>query len=66
MGGELFKSLAKVDIVHVPYGGGPAMVDLLGGHVHMTFDPLPSSLPQSGRKAEGARGHERQAFRRDP
>lgn len=46
MGGELFKSLAKVDIVHVPYkGAAPAMVDLLGGHVHMTFDPLPSSLP---------------------
>ena len=46
MGGELFRSLAKVDIVHVPYkGAAPAMADLLGGHVHMTFDPLPSSLP---------------------
>ncbi len=44
---ELFKSMAKIDIVHVPYrGAGPAMNDLIGGHVEMFFDLLPSSLPQ--------------------
>jgi len=44
---ELFKSMAKIDIVHVPYRGtGPAMNDLLGGHIQMFFDLLPSSLPQ--------------------
>jgi tripartite-type tricarboxylate transporter receptor subunit TctC len=45
LAGELFKSLANVEIVHVPYkGSAPAMTDLLGGRVEMTFDPLPSSL----------------------
>lgn len=43
---ELFKSLAKVDIVHVAYkGGAPAVADLMGGHVDIMFDVLPSSLP---------------------
>jgi len=47
LAGELFKSMAGVDIVHVPYRGtGPAMNDLLGGHIQMFFDLLPSSLPQ--------------------
>jgi tripartite-type tricarboxylate transporter receptor subunit TctC len=47
LSGELFKSMARVDIVHVPYrGAGPAMNDLIGGHVEMFFDLLPSSLPQ--------------------
>ena len=45
LAGELFKMLSGVDIVHVPYkGSAPAMADLLGGHVQMTFDPLPSSI----------------------
>lgn len=45
--GELFKSMADVDIVHVPYRGtGPAMSDLIGGHIQMFFDLLPTSLPQ--------------------
>ena len=45
LAGELFKTLAGVQIVHVPYkGSAPAMNDLLGGRVEMTFDPLPSSL----------------------
>ena len=43
--GELFKILAGVDIVHVPYrGGGPALVDLLGGQVQMFFGVLASSI----------------------
>src|SRR5215207_9531421 len=47
LAGEMFKSMAKIDIVHVPYrGAGPAMNDLIGGHVQMFFDLLPVSLPQ--------------------
>ena len=45
LAGELFKSLTGVQVVHVPYkGAAPAMNDVLGGRVEMTFDPLPSSL----------------------
>jgi tripartite-type tricarboxylate transporter receptor subunit TctC len=47
LSGELFKSMAKIDIAHVPYrGAGPAMNDLIGGHVQMFFDLLPASLQQ--------------------
>ena len=47
LSGELFKSMAKVEITHVPYRGtGPAMNDLIGGHIQMFFDLLPASLPQ--------------------
>lgn len=43
---ELFKNLGKVNIVHVPYkGAGPAVVDLLGGHVHAMIIDLPVLLP---------------------
>ena len=43
--GELFKMMAGVDIVHVPYrGGGPALVDLLGGQVQMMFGNMASSV----------------------
>ena len=52
LAGELFKSMAGVDMVHVPYkGGAPGMSDLIGGHVHVYFDSIPSSLPhvRSGR-----------------
>ena len=38
LAGELFKSLAKVDLLHVPYkGAGPAMVDVMAGHIGMMF-----------------------------
>ena len=50
--GEQFKSMAGVDILHVPYsGGGPAMTALLGGQVAMFFAPVPIAVPhlQSGR-----------------
>jgi len=45
--GELFKTMANIDIVHVAYRGtGPAMNDLIGGHIQMLFDLLPAALPQ--------------------
>ncbi len=47
LSGELFKSMTKTEITHVPYRGtGPAMNDLIGGHIQMFFDLLPASLPQ--------------------
>ncbi len=43
--GELFKMMAGVDMVHVPYrGGAPATTDLLGGQVQVIFSPLPESI----------------------
>ncbi|HLQ88689.1 MAG TPA: tripartite tricarboxylate transporter substrate binding protein [Xanthobacteraceae bacterium] len=43
--GELFKMMAGVDLVHVPYrGAGPAFTDLLGGQVQVMFDFIPSSV----------------------
>lgn len=45
--GEMFKSAAGVDIVHVPYkGSAPAMQDLIGGQVPLSFDTNIASLPQ--------------------
>jgi tripartite-type tricarboxylate transporter receptor subunit TctC len=47
LAGELFKSLAKVDIIHVPYkGNAPAIADLLGGQTQMIFATMPTVLPQ--------------------
>ena len=44
--GELFKMLAKVDMLHVPYkGSAPAMTDMIGGQVQVMFDNMPSALP---------------------
>jgi tripartite-type tricarboxylate transporter receptor subunit TctC len=44
--GELFKMMAGVEMVHVPYRGStPALTDLLGGQVQVMFDATPSSLP---------------------
>lgn len=45
---ELFKQSAGVDILHVPYkGGGPAVTDVIGDHVDMTFANLLAVLPQA-------------------
>jgi tripartite-type tricarboxylate transporter receptor subunit TctC len=42
---ELFKSMAGIDIVHVPYkGGSPALADVIAGHIDMTFDNIPGEL----------------------
>jgi tripartite-type tricarboxylate transporter receptor subunit TctC len=47
LSGELFKTMAGVDMMHVPYkGSAPAVTDLMGGQVQLMFDNLPSSLAQ--------------------
>jgi tripartite-type tricarboxylate transporter receptor subunit TctC len=46
LAGELFRFRTGADIVHVPYkGSGPAVSDLIGGHVTLMFDTVTSSLP---------------------
>jgi tripartite-type tricarboxylate transporter receptor subunit TctC len=64
--GELFKSMAGVDIVHVPYKGAPsALTDLAGGQVEMMFASPPSAMPlvRSGRvRAIATTGPARAAF----
>jgi len=47
LAGELFKSMAKVDMVHVPYKGNvPAITDLIGGQTSLLFATMPTVLPQ--------------------
>jgi tripartite-type tricarboxylate transporter receptor subunit TctC len=47
LAGELFKTSAGVDILHVPYqGGGPALTAVLGNQVGIFFAPIPTVLPQ--------------------
>jgi tripartite-type tricarboxylate transporter receptor subunit TctC len=47
MTSELFRMMARVEILHVPYkGSGQAMTDLIGGQVGIAFDQITSSLPQ--------------------
>jgi tripartite-type tricarboxylate transporter receptor subunit TctC len=47
LSGELLRQKAGIDIQHVPYkGGGPAVNDLLGGHIGLAFLSLSSALPQ--------------------
>jgi tripartite-type tricarboxylate transporter receptor subunit TctC len=46
-GGEMFKTLTGVDMIHVPYkGGGPAMIDVMAGQVEVMFSTLVQVLPQ--------------------
>ncbi|WP_313314953.1 tripartite tricarboxylate transporter substrate binding protein [Pulveribacter sp.] len=45
LSGELFKTMAKVDMVHVPYkGSAPAVTDLLGNQIGIMFDNMPSAI----------------------
>lgn len=45
-GGEMFKSMAGVDMIHVPYkGGGPALIDVMSGQVEILFSTLIQALP---------------------
>lgn len=47
LAGELFKSMAGVEMLHVPYkGSGPALSDLLGGHINVMFAPAQTVMPQ--------------------
>jgi tripartite-type tricarboxylate transporter receptor subunit TctC len=63
LGGELFKLEAKVDMLHVPFkGGGPAMIDVIGGHTKLLFSSLVQTTPhiRSGKlKALGVGGLKR-------
>jgi tripartite-type tricarboxylate transporter receptor subunit TctC len=46
LGGELFKLMAGVDILHVAFkGGGPAMIDVIGGHTKVMFSSLVQTTP---------------------
>jgi tripartite-type tricarboxylate transporter receptor subunit TctC len=45
LSGELFNTLAKVDMIHVPYkGSAPAVTDLIGGQIDIMFDNMPSAI----------------------
>ena len=47
LAGELFKYMAKVEITAVPYkGGAPALADLIGGHIPLSFNNIPESMGQ--------------------
>jgi tripartite-type tricarboxylate transporter receptor subunit TctC len=63
LGGELFKLEAGVDMLHVPFkGGGPAMIDVIGGHTKLVFSSLVQTTPhiKSGKlKALGTGGSKR-------
>jgi len=46
LAGEYFKTLTKVDMVHVPYkGSGPALIDLVGGQIDLMFDVFSTAAP---------------------
>jgi tripartite-type tricarboxylate transporter receptor subunit TctC len=46
LGGELFKVMAGIDMVHVPFrGGGPAMMSVAGGHTLVTFPSIAQTMP---------------------
>ena len=48
LAGELFGSMAGIELTHVPYKGtGPAITDLLGGHIPMMFTPIPTAHGQA-------------------
>src|ERR1700761_5710955 len=47
LAGEMFKQLAGIEMTHVPYkGSGPALTDLLAGHIQLVFDSVSMVLPQ--------------------
>ena len=68
LSGELFKSMAGVDILHIPYkGAGPAYNDVISGTVTMMFANMPSMLPQvKGGKLKGLGVTSAERFRGAP
>jgi tripartite-type tricarboxylate transporter receptor subunit TctC len=65
LGSELFKLMAGVEMLHVPFkGGGPAMIDVVGGHTKVMFSSMVQTVPQihSGKlRALGTGGLQRSA-----
>jgi tripartite-type tricarboxylate transporter receptor subunit TctC len=48
LSGEMFKVMTRTDMLHIPYkGGGPALTDVIGGVVQMTFGNMPTVLAQA-------------------
>ncbi len=48
LSGEMFKAMTGTDMLHIPYkGGGPALTDVIGGQVHMTFGNMPTVIAQA-------------------
>jgi len=68
LSGELFKTMAGVDILHIPYkGAGPAYNDVISGTVTMMFANMPSMLPQvKGGKLKGLGVTSAERFRGAP
>jgi tripartite-type tricarboxylate transporter receptor subunit TctC len=65
LAGEIFKGMAGIDMVHVPYtGSGPALIGLMGGHVEFLSLDMPAALPQLGSGKVKALGIA--ASKRDP
>lgn len=65
MSGEMFKHLAGVNMLHIPYkGSAPALTDLLGGQVMTMFDNIPSAIPHI--KSGKLRALATTGARRDP
>jgi tripartite-type tricarboxylate transporter receptor subunit TctC len=66
LSGELFRLTAGIDVLHVPFkGGGPAMIDVMGGHTHFLLGSLIQVMPQirAGKlKALGTGGATRTAI----
>lgn len=66
LSGELYKHLAGVSILHIPYrGGAAALTDLIGGQIDLMFDNLPTSLPHIAKgtlRAVAVTGRQRSAL----
>ena len=60
LGGELFKLTAGVNMLHVPFkGGGPAMIDVIGGHTKIMFSSLVQTTPHIKLRQAARAGHRR-------
>ncbi|WP_203074892.1 Bug family tripartite tricarboxylate transporter substrate binding protein [Falsiroseomonas ponticola] len=65
LSGEMFRQMAGLDMVHVPYrGGAAAQIDVMAGRVHMIFDNIPQSLATA--RAGKARALAVTSLRRSP